>query len=63
MGLSLTHEDDGTTVLSGPVADQAAWYGLLRKARDLGLPLVSAIRVEPEQVEPNQPDVPTVEPR
>ena len=46
-GLSLTHETDGTTVLLGQVVDQAALHGLLQKARDLGLPLVSVARVEP----------------
>jgi hypothetical protein len=46
-GLSFTHESDGTTILYGPVVDQAALHGLLRKVRDLGLPLISAIRVEP----------------
>jgi hypothetical protein len=40
-GLRLSQEPDGTTVLSGPVADQAALHGLLRKVRDLGLPLLS----------------------
>ncbi len=47
-GLSLSHASDGTTRLSGPVVDQAALYGLLRKVRDLGLPLVSVIQVEPK---------------
>jgi hypothetical protein len=47
-GLSLTHASDGTTMLSGPVVDQAALYGVLRKVRDLGLPLVSVIQVEPK---------------
>ncbi|HSO27087.1 MAG TPA: hypothetical protein VLS48_03390 [Anaerolineales bacterium] len=42
-GLSITLEN-GETLLSGPVADQAALYGLLRKVRDLGLPLVSVNR-------------------
>ena len=46
-GLSFTHESDGTTILFGPVVDQAALHGLLRKVRDLGMPLISAIRVEP----------------
>jgi len=46
-GLSFTHESDGTTILYGPVVDQAALHGLLRKVRDLGMPLISAIRVEP----------------
>jgi hypothetical protein len=47
-GLALRHERDGTTVLRGPVGDQAALHGLLGKVRDLGLPLVSVIRVDPE---------------
>jgi hypothetical protein len=45
--LSLT-TDDGTTVLRGQVADQAALHGLLLKVRDLGLPLISVIHVDPE---------------
>ncbi|MCA9873410.1 MAG: hypothetical protein KC441_07135 [Anaerolineales bacterium] len=40
-GLTITLEEDGTTLLSGPVADQAALHGLLKKVRDLGMPLVS----------------------
>ena len=48
-GLTLTREDDGTTVLRGPVADQAALHGLLSKVRDLGLPLVSVIHSEPKR--------------
>jgi hypothetical protein len=40
-GMTLTPQGDGTTVLHGPVADQAALHGLLRKVSDLGLPLVS----------------------
>ena len=50
-GLSFTHDSDGTTILSGSVVDQAALYGLLRKVRDLGLPLLSVMEVEPEQAE------------
>ena len=52
-GMSLTNESDGVTVIHGTVADQAALHGLLRKVRDLGLPLISVT-----QVEPDQPDVP-----
>jgi hypothetical protein len=43
-GMSITLEADGTTLLSGPVADQPALYGLLRKVRDLGLPLIAVNR-------------------
>ena len=50
-GLSFTHESDGTTILCGPVVDQAALHGLLRRVRDLGLPLVSVTLLEPEQAE------------
>jgi hypothetical protein len=50
-GLSFTHARDGTTVISGPVVDQAALYGLLRKVRDLALPLVSVMEVEPGQAD------------
>jgi hypothetical protein len=40
-GLGMTHEENGTTVLTGPVADQPALHGLLVKIRDLGLPLLT----------------------
>lgn len=47
-GLTITALDNGETLLIGSVVDQAALHGLLRKVRDLGLPLLSVIRVEPE---------------
>lgn len=47
-GLSITPEEDGTTVLTGPVADQPALHGLLVRIRDLGLPLLSVNRIEPD---------------
>ena len=50
-GLTLTLEDNGDTLLTGPVVDQAALHGLLRKVRDLGMPLVSVRRVEPSQAD------------
>ena len=40
-GLTITHTQQNETILSGPVKDQAALYGLIAKLRDLGLPLVS----------------------
>lgn len=46
-GLTITLEENGVTLLTCPVIDQAALYGLLRKVRDLGLPLVSVCPVEP----------------
>jgi len=46
-GLTLTHGSDGTTIIHGPVADQAALHGLLQKIRDLGLPLISVNHVAP----------------
>ena len=46
-GMTITLEDNGDTLLTGPVVDQAALHGLLKKVRDLGIPLISAIRVKP----------------
>ena len=54
-GLSITLQDNGETLLSGPVVDQAALHGLLRKVRDLGLPLLSVIRLQSDQAD--APDV------
>ncbi len=50
-GLTITLEDNGQTLLTCPVVDQAALYGLLRKVRDLGLPLISVTRAEPGQAD------------
>ncbi len=46
-GLTITLEDNGDTLLTGPVVDQAALHGLLKKVRDLGMPLVSISPVAP----------------
>ncbi len=46
-GMTITPTDNGETLLTGPVVDQAALHGLLRKVRDLGMPLISAVRVKP----------------
>lgn len=45
-GLSITLEDNGETLLTGPVVDQAALHGLLKKVRDLGMPLLSVTSVK-----------------
>jgi hypothetical protein len=48
-GLTITLEDNGDTLLTGPVIDQAALHGLLKKVRDLGMPLISVSTVESGQ--------------
>ena len=50
-GLTLTLEDNGEMLLTGPVIDQAALHGVLRKVRDLGMPLLSVLRVTPGQAD------------
>jgi len=57
-GLTITRDSDGTTIIHGPVADQAALHGLLQKTRDLGLPLISV-----NYVEPGHARTPTIETR
>ena len=50
-GMTITLEDNGDTLLIGSIVDQAALYGLLRKVRDLGMPLLLVNRLEPGQAE------------
>ena len=50
-GLTLTLEENGDTLLTGPVTDQAALHGLLRKVRDLGMPLISVTVIEADQAD------------
>jgi hypothetical protein len=50
-GLTITLEENGDTLLTGPVVDQAALHGLLRKVRDLGLPLLAVTCVQPDQAD------------
>ena len=50
-GLTITLEDNGDTLLTGPVVDQAALHGLLKKVRDLGMPLISVSPVETSQAD------------
>jgi hypothetical protein len=47
-GFTITCEPDGTSVLRGVVADQAALHGLFQKLRDLGVPLVALTQLDPE---------------
>ena len=54
-GLTITQEEDGDTLLTGPVVDQAALHGVLKKVRDLGMPLLSVMRVEPGRGDAAQP--------
>ena len=60
-GLAITLEEGGDTLLTGPVVDQAALYGLLKKVRDLGMPLVSVFRVGSGQVDVDKADMETIQ--
>ena len=50
-GMTITQTADGETLITGLVADQAALYGLLRKVRDVGLPLISVTRAQTDQID------------
>jgi hypothetical protein len=53
-GLAITLEDNGETLLTGPLVDQAALHGLMRKVRDLGIPLLSIVCVKASQAETSE---------
>lgn len=48
--LTITHGDDGTTTLKGEIVDQAALHGILKKINDLGIPLISVNKLDPNQL-------------
>jgi len=52
--MSITLEEGGDTLITGPVCDQAALHGLLKKVRDLGLPLISISQVHFNEIQPNR---------
>jgi hypothetical protein len=50
-GMSISLENNGDTLITGPVVDQSALHGLVKKVRDLGLPLISVNRIDPGQTQ------------
>ena len=56
-GLTITMVGDGETILTGPIVDQTALHGVLIKIRDLGLPLLSLTRIEPEREKELKPPI------
>jgi hypothetical protein len=54
-GLTVAHTESGETILSGPLADQAALHGVLARIRDLGLPLLAVSRLEPDGADGKSP--------
>ena len=56
-GMTITQDATGATLITGPVADQAALHGLLRKVRDLGLTLLALSSSEPMTIRTNTPDL------
>jgi hypothetical protein len=61
-GLTIARVDNDDTLLTGPVVDQAALHGLLKKVRDLGMTLILVRQVEPDQPDAAQPTAPDVTP-
>jgi hypothetical protein len=61
-GLTVSHENDGTTAITGEVVDQAALHGLIQRVRDLGLPLVSVRKVDSDQPGVTTPEARSAQP-
>lgn len=55
-GLVIALEEDGNTLLSGPVVDQSALHGILKKIRNLGMPLLSVNSIDPDRTTPTDTD-------
>lgn len=55
-GFVIVLEEDGNTLISGPVIDQSALHGILKKIRDLGMPLLSVNSIDPDQTKKNETD-------
>lgn len=56
-GLTITLEEDGNTLLSGSIVDQSALHGILKKIRDLGMPLLSVNTIDPDQANKEDTDL------
>ena len=57
-GFTITALDNGETLLTGPVTDQAALHGLLKKVRDVGMPLLSVVGIKPDQADASETSPP-----
>ena len=54
-GLTITHPHPGEAMISGEIVDQAALHGTLNRIRDLNLPIISVVKIDPEPVRPHRP--------
>ena len=57
-GFTIQLQDNGETLLTGPVTDQAALHGLLKKVRDVGMPLLSVVGIKPDQADASETSPP-----
>jgi len=57
-GLTVTHPHSGEAMISGEIVDQAALHGTLNRIRDLNLPIISVVQIDPEPVGPRRPSAP-----